>query len=174
LRSLEVIKCAGEPKPPAAPTLATYTTGMETPAYDPRYLAGVLFFNRQDFFEAHEAWESIWLAEAGPEKKFYQALIQAAVALYHFGNGNVRGARKLYHSSRNYMEAYGSPYLGLDTASFWRQMERCFAALLASEEPDRSIELDEELIPTIALDPEPEAWPRAEDYVEEDDNDHVE
>src|SRR4051794_6508369 len=47
-------------------------------AYDPRYLAGILFFNRGDFFEAHEAWESLWMDTAGPDKTFYQGLIQAA------------------------------------------------------------------------------------------------
>jgi predicted metal-dependent hydrolase len=138
--------------------------------YDPRYLAGILFFNRRDFFEAHEAWESIWLDQAGPEKKFYQALIQAAVALYHFGNCNVAGALKLYRSSRNYMEPYGSPYFGIDTAAFWQGMEKCFAALLAAPAPDRSIELDEALIPEIALDPPPESWPDPEQYIEADED----
>jgi predicted metal-dependent hydrolase len=73
--------------------------------YDPRYLAGVVLFNRGDFFEAHEVWESIWM-EAGPDKKFYQGLIQAAVALCHFCNGNGRGAVKLFKSSRDYMSRY--------------------------------------------------------------------
>ncbi len=58
--------------------------------YDARYLGGVRFFNEGDFFEAHEVWEDLWLNTAGPERRFYQGLIQAAVALYHFGNGNLR------------------------------------------------------------------------------------
>src|SRR5947209_20462200 len=95
------------------------------PAYDPRYLGGILFFNEHDYFEAHEVWESLWLECAGPERRFIQALIQAAVALFHFGNGNLRGTAKLYRSGRAYMEAYRSPYLGLDISDFWRQMERC-------------------------------------------------
>ena len=37
---------------------------------------------------------------------FYKGLIQAAVALHHFGNGNIRGARKVYRSSRGYLEPY--------------------------------------------------------------------
>jgi hypothetical protein len=60
--------------------------------YDVRYLGGVRFFNDGDFFEAHEVWEGLWLETSGPERRFYQGLIQAAVALYHFGNGNLRGA----------------------------------------------------------------------------------
>lgn len=127
--------------------------------YDPRYLAGIVLFNRGDFFEAHEVWEEIWM-EAGPDKKFYQALIQAAVALCHFCNGNLAGAAKLYHSSRDYMARYGSPFLGMDTNDFWQQMEKCFREVLAN--PGERVEIQEELIPTIALNPEPESWPEPE------------
>jgi predicted metal-dependent hydrolase len=136
--------------------------------YEPRYLAGVLFFNRQDYFEAHEVWEDLWAESSPPERRFYQALIQAAVGLLHFGNGNLGGAVKLYRSSKAYMEPYSSPYLGLDTADFWRQMERCFAPLLGKEAPDRSLRPDEALLPTIALDPPPAAWPDPAEYEPDD------
>jgi uncharacterized protein len=139
---------------------------MDQPAYDPRYLAGIVLFNRGDFFEAHEVWESLWMETFGREKQFYQGLIQAAVGLCHFCNGNLRGAVKLYRSSRDYMERYGSPYLGLDQTRFWRQMERCFAELLAVAEPPKGTAPDEELIPTIDLDPPPSEWPDPAAYVE--------
>lgn len=139
------------------------------PEYDPRYLAGILFFNQQDYFEAHEVWESLWMHCAGPERRFYQALIQAAVALYHFGNGNLRGAVKLFHSSRNYMQPYGDRYLGLDANAFWRHMERCFTDVLASPDPDRNLRPQEELLPSITLDPPPANWPNPEEFLEEED-----
>ena len=66
----------------------------------------------------------------GDDKKFFQGLIQAAVGLCHFCNGNVRGAAKLYRSSRDYMQRYASPFWGLDQEAFWGQMERCFAPIL--------------------------------------------
>jgi predicted metal-dependent hydrolase len=139
---------------------------MDEPAYDPRYLAGIVLFNRGDFFEAHEVWESLWMETFGPEKPFYQGLIQAAVGLCHFCNGNLRGAVKLYRSSRDYMERYGSPFLGLDQTRFWRQMEQCFAELLAAAEPPKGTAPDEDLIPTIDLDPPPLEWPDPAAYVE--------
>src|SRR5438128_8505658 len=119
--------------------------------YDPRYLAGVVLFNRQDYFEAHESWEDLWSEAHGAERQFYQGLIQAAVGLCHFCNGNLRGALKLYHSSRDYMARYGSAYLGLDNAAFWRHMEACFAELLAQPDAERRLEPVEDLIPTISL-----------------------
>src|SRR5947209_19488357 len=96
------------------------------PDYDPRYLAGIVLFNRGDFFEAHEVWEDLWGESAGTEKRFYQGLIQAAVALCHFCNGNVRGAAKLYRSSRDYMDRCGSSFLAMDIAAFSCPMERGF------------------------------------------------
>jgi predicted metal-dependent hydrolase len=133
--------------------------------YDARYLAGVMLFNAGDYFEAHEAWEDLWMDMAGPDKQFYQGLIQVAVGLCHFCNGNLRGAIKLYHSSLNYLSRYPSPHFGLDLDKFREQVRACFGCLLAAEVPDRSIELDEELLPNIELNPAPEHWPELAAYL---------
>jgi predicted metal-dependent hydrolase len=136
--------------------------------YDPRYLAGILFFNERDFFEAHEAWEDLWSESHGQERRFYQGLIQAAVGLFHFSNGNLGGAVKQYRSSYDYMKTCGSPFLGLDVDDFWRQMARCFEPLLGTTAPDRSVRPDPELLPTLRLDPPPETWPDPEAYLPDD------
>src|SRR6266704_2929478 len=101
------------------PTRTAYNTAMDEPAYDPRYLAGIVLFNRGDFFEAHEAWETLWMETFSPEKQFYQGLIQAAVGLCHFCNGNLRGALKLYRTSHGYMEGLPTPFQDLDLTRFW-------------------------------------------------------
>src|SRR4051812_45690608 len=124
--------------------------------YDPRYLAGVLLFNEGDFFEAHEVWEDLWSESHGDERRFYQGLIQAAVGLCHFGNGNLGGAAKLYHSSRAYLERCPSPFLGLDLTAFGAAMAACFAALLGPDAPDRGARPDPGLVPRITLDPPPD------------------
>lgn len=132
---------------------------MNAPSHEPRYLAGIVLFNQGDFFEAHEVWEALWMDTSGEEKKFIQGLIQAAVGLCHFCNGNLRGAAKLYRSSRDYMTPYGPHYWGLNQESFWSQMERCFGPLLAAPDQTRGIEIEEEAIPTIDLEPTPDEWP---------------
>ena len=137
--------------------------------YDPRYLAGVVLFNGQDFFGAHEVWEDLWADSYGDERRFYQGLIQAAVGLCHFGNGNLNGAVKLYHSSREYMKNCGSSLLGLDIAEFWRDMETCYRPLLGSAY-DRSVRPAEECLPTIRLEPTPVSWPDPADYLPEEDD----
>ena len=123
----------------------------ESQTYDPLYLAGIEYFNVCDFFEAHETWEELWTEYRGPGRKFYQGLIQVAVALHHFGNGNIRGAKKVYLTSRNYLEEYRPEYEGLDLDHFLGQYEECFAEVLASEEEFPEIEIVADSIPEIHL-----------------------
>jgi hypothetical protein len=138
-------------------------------AYDPRYLAGILLFNEGDFFAAHEVWEDLWSESHGDVRRFVQGLIHAAVGLCHFGNGNLAGAVKLYHSSRDYLRPCGSHFLGLDLDAFGQQMDRCFGPLLATAAPDRSLRPPEDLLPTITLDPPPAAWPDPAAYLPTDE-----
>jgi hypothetical protein len=124
-------------------------------AYDPLYLQGIEKFNECDYYESHEIWEELWTEYRGPSRKFYQALIQAAVALYHFGNGNIRGARKLHASVHGYMEPYAPVHLGLDVTAFLGAFDACLAEVASSTEEFPSIELNPELLPEIHLDPPP-------------------
>jgi predicted metal-dependent hydrolase len=119
--------------------------------YPELYLQGIEHFNACDFYESHEVWEALWADYQGPSRKFYQGLIQAAVALHHFGNGNIRGARKLYHSTRGYLEPYGAWHMGLNVHEFLADFERCFADVLASDEEFPEIEIQADLIPEIHL-----------------------
>jgi len=138
------------------------------PDYDPRYLAGVLLFNRQDYFEAHEAWEDLWSEAHGNERRFYQGLIQAAVGLCHFCNGNLGGAVKLYHSSLGYLEPCGDRFLGLDLSAFRTQMGECYRELLRVPTP-AGVEPDPQRLPMLTLDPPPDRWPDPQDYAHDEE-----
>jgi predicted metal-dependent hydrolase len=128
---------------------------MDTTAdqYDPLYLQGIAYFNACEFFEAHEVWEELWKNYSGELRLFYKGLIQAAVALHHFGNGNIRGARKVYGSSRGYLEQYRPTCVGLNVDKFLAEFDACFADIAASSEQFPHIDLNPELIPEIWLDP---------------------
>lgn len=128
--------------------------------YHPLYLAGIQLFNAGDYFEAHEAWEELWQETAGPQRRFYQGLIQTAVGLLHFCNGNLRGAISLYRSSQDYLRPFQPQYLGVNLTTFSEQLAACFAALLSSSSPADAIEFPVEQAPVIELSPPPAQWPR--------------
>src|SRR5260221_8794491 len=124
-------------------------TPIETDAdagYPDLYLEGIEHFNICDFFESHESWEDLWTEYRGPSRKFYQGLIQAAVALFHFGNGNIRGAKKLFHSSSAYLQPYRPKHMGLDLEKFLTEFYRCLAEVaVCNAEEFPVIEIDPEL-----------------------------
>src|SRR5271165_5499112 len=107
---------------------------MSDAEYPSQYLQGIEHFNVCDFYESHEVWEALWADYQGPSRKFFQGLIQAAVALHHFGNGNIRGARKLYHSTLVYLKPYAPAHLGIDLDKFLAEFHNCFADVLANDE----------------------------------------
>jgi predicted metal-dependent hydrolase len=124
---------------------------MVEPAYDPRYLEGIEHFNKCDFYEAHEVWENLWADTQGPSRRFFQGLIQVAVCLHHFGNGNIRGAKKLYVGCRGYLEDYRPMYQGLNLDKLLDQLEICCREILDSTEEFPQIEIVPDLIPEIHL-----------------------
>ncbi len=126
---------------------------MHSTAYEPEYVEGVAHFNAHDFFEAHEAWEAVWVRTTGHDRLFYKGLIHAAVALHHFGNGNLRGARKVIGSCLQYLAPYVPRHLGLDVDGFVAQLRRCFAGLETTSELAGGIQWNETLVPEIVLDP---------------------
>ena len=120
-------------------------------SYDPLYLQGVAYFNACEFFEAHEVWEELWKNYSGDLRLFYKGLIQSAVALHHFGNGNIRGAKKLYFGCRGYLEDYRPKYLELDLDKLLTELETCCREILESTEEFPRIEIVPDLIPEIHL-----------------------
>ena len=56
---------------------------------------GLACYRREEFFEAHEHWEMVWLRLDEPEKSFLQALIQVSATFHHLRAGNRAGAVSL-------------------------------------------------------------------------------
>lgn len=124
-----------------------------TEPYPEKYVEGIRLFNEEEFFECHDVLEELWSETLGEEKKFLQGLIQASVALFHFGNENLGGARKLCDSSIQKLEPYGNSYMGLNLEKFLKDFRYCFEELtsVTSGYP-QGIELIDERVPRMETD----------------------
>lgn len=121
-----------------------------TDDYPEQYREGLRLFNEEEFYDCHDVLEELWSETLGEEKKFLQGLIQAAIALFHFGNENFGGAKKLYFSARKNLEPYGEDYMGVQLGRFLADFEVCFRELLDNaEDYPTSVFLRDELVPKI-------------------------
>jgi uncharacterized protein len=121
------------------------------------YLEGVRLFNEREFFACHDVLEELWTDTLGPERTFYQGLIHAAVSLFHFEEGNLGGARKMFDSTNRYLEPFAPQHMGLDLAGFLMDYQNCFRPLLAAGSTWPSgLALDPETVPELRwkIDPE--------------------
>lgn len=121
-------------------------------ALDPRFREAIELFNRREFFACHDVLEELWNETLGDEREFYQGLIHAAVALFHFGEGNLGGARKMYGSALRYLARYSPQYHGVDLDRLTSDMRTCFAELLQPHAAyPHGLTLNEACIPMIEL-----------------------
>jgi len=80
----------------------------------PEFWAGVEQFNRQEFYACHDTLEALWMEAVEPEKTFYQGILQIAVAFYHLGNQNRRGAIILLGEGMNRLRRYQPEFADID------------------------------------------------------------
>jgi predicted metal-dependent hydrolase len=84
------------------------------------WLEGVTCFNQAAYWDAHEAWEAIWLPATGEHKHFYGGLILLAAALHKARNmKNPRGGRRNYAKALAHLAMLDEGFHGVNV----RQLE---------------------------------------------------
>jgi hypothetical protein len=114
-----------------------------TPAPDPldwraspSYLHGIDLYNHGYYWEAHEAWESLWHAcgRRGPTARFLQALIRLAAAGFKVRegrpNGRIRHAQAAAAAFETLARTTGPRFMGLALADLAHD-----AAAIAAGDP---------------------------------------
>jgi len=77
---------------------------------------GADLFNRALYWEAHEAWEELWLELEDAPKLFVQGLIQVAAAGHKaFAQNQPRGCVKLLRTALEKLEPAPPDFLGVQT-----------------------------------------------------------
>lgn len=119
------------------------------------YWLGIEQFNTQQFYACHDTLEALWIDSIEPEKSFYQGILQIAVALYHLGNKNLRGAMILLGEGSNRLRRYPDVFGGIDVDELLSQSVALLKELQQiSPDASTSMNLDENFglsLPAILL-----------------------
>ncbi|MEY8744849.1 DUF309 domain-containing protein [Bacillales bacterium AN1005] len=101
-------------------------------SYEPLYIDYLIYFNRdQDYFECHEVLEELWLK--CDRDSFYKGMLQIAVGLYHFRNGNLRGARMMFQSAVDLLETYPAAQQGIELGRLVQEVRELLEGLTDSD-----------------------------------------
>ena len=117
---------------------------------DPRIEESIQLFNAGEFFQCHDVLEDFWGELTCPEKPMFQGLIQAAVALFHFEEGNLGGARKMFTSCRVYLNPFSPSCGGIDIERLLAELQLCFTVLMQDHASYPShVRIDQDKVPKI-------------------------
>lgn len=111
-------------------------------------LLGIRQFNAAQWYECHETLELLWIPATGDLRNLYQGIIQLAIALHHWRNGNFSGAVSLLDGGVGYLGKLPQTCLWIDVAGLIRQAESV-KKQLASLGKSGMAELEPGCIPKI-------------------------
>ncbi|WP_245596141.1 DUF309 domain-containing protein [Paenibacillus taiwanensis] len=116
-----------------APPKEAVGAQMTNNGYDRLYVAFVKLFNEErDYYACHDVMEELWLEEG--RKPIYQGLLQVAVGLHHWHNGNNAGAVKLWEAALHKLDSYADLELGIRLDLLRHDTLRLLEALQRSED----------------------------------------
>ena len=104
------------------------------PDYKTYFLEGVRHFNAHEFWEAHESWETIWLAAESDVEQFLQGMIQLAAAYHHVKRGTHRGAVRLFDAALRRLAAFPVRWSGIDRSGAEEAARRHWERVALSSE----------------------------------------
>lgn len=108
------------------------------------YLYGVDLFNHGYWWEAHEAWEQVWMTtpKSDAHGQYLQGLIQSSAALLKLYAGNIQGFQKLYGEGKKRLEfclgqlpGHQRQFMGLKLAEWLERMENFAQTVVEPKEP---------------------------------------
>jgi predicted metal-dependent hydrolase len=109
---------------------------------------GIDLYNAGHYWNAHEAWEEVWLEADRADRNFYQGLIQVAAAFVHVTRNRYPGAVKLLGDGIAKLERYPGGFMGVDIAGLLAGARAARERLLELGEA-RVSEFDRGLIPRL-------------------------
>ena len=124
---------------------------MDKPDFSHHFLEGLDRFNGRRFWDAHESWETIWLAAESDVEQFLQGLIQLAAAYHHIQRGTLRGAPRLFDAALGRLAAFPNGFCGLDRAGAEATARRHRGWVASLVERDESSSLAEDEFPSMTL-----------------------
>ena len=113
-------------------------------ALDPHYQGFFTCFNAQQYYEAHDVLEQLWLRHRNENDQFFKGLIQIAGAFVHLQKQflhpehakhgrRLRPAVRLFQLGVQNLAPYGPRHLQLDVEALCRMCEQRVADIIASE-----------------------------------------
>jgi len=113
---------------------------------------GIDLYNAGHYWNAHEAWEEVWLESERGMRGFYQGMIQISAAFVHVTRNRYPGGVKLLGEGIEKLEKYPPSFMGVELGRLVEGARKARERLVELGEA-RIADFDRRLIPRIERSP---------------------
>ncbi|MBX3396261.1 MAG: DUF309 domain-containing protein [Phycisphaerae bacterium] len=137
-----------------------YNHIMSKFAFDPAeerrlFHEGLLRYNEQDYFEAHDIWEEAWSqVQDRRREQFYRALIRSAVCMVLLQSGRAVGARQVFVDCVETFAGLPPVFMGLNIPNHIEKVRAALAPAMIDLNATR-VTIDPAKLFTIRLEYDP-------------------
>ena len=114
--------------------LSTLTRFVLTAQDRTDFHRGIRLFNQGKFWEAHEAWEAVWLRHPEDGRFFIQGLIQLAAAYHQLRRGIHRGFRIHLRRAQERLVLFPDVFLAVDVAGLRKEIREALRCVGSKDE----------------------------------------
>ena len=107
---------------------------VEINSFEDNLFNALNLFNKQKWYEAHDAFEDIWNTLDGDERQIIQGILQVSVSQFHLSKGNLNGATILLGEGLGRIKNRTNINLAIDLKSFCKCLEELLRKLQYREE----------------------------------------
>jgi hypothetical protein len=100
---------------------------------------GIEYFNREQYYEAHEYLETAWRNESSVIRDLYQGILQSGICLYHARRGNLNGAIKVGDRAIHHLSTWQRYTHPLDIARLYQDLLQIQHTLIKHQTRDQNI-----------------------------------
>lgn len=86
----------------------------------PEVIQGMVKFMDQEYYDAHEYFETAWRETPDSSREFYRALLHISGGFFRLTQDRPQAARKFFLHAIKWLETFPCPYQGFDTAEIKR------------------------------------------------------
>jgi predicted metal-dependent hydrolase len=93
-------------------------------------------FNAGEYYAQHDAFEHQWMAEPGPVRDLYRAILQVGIAYHHITHGNAVGGLKMLRRSVQWFSVLPDICQGVNVRQLREEADHVYMALQTLDPAD--------------------------------------
>ncbi len=90
---------------------------------------GLILFYKEQYYDAHESFETAWRKTEAPAREFFRALLHISGGFYRLSQNRPKAAKKFFEHALKWLADFPDMHLGINTSLLKRDLRNIIVAI---------------------------------------------